>query len=117
MFVTIKKDGMKVNADVNVKNELINKSVIKDLFLILVKKIVDSLVEKCSKNIDENEMVYNKTFNVSVGDKKCGSCMLYIVLFLVILVICVIIGSAFIYCYWYLKKMSQSFIASINEDY
>ena len=37
------------------------------------KKVVDSLVEKCSKYLDKNEMVYNKTFNVSVGDYKCGS--------------------------------------------
>ena len=43
-------------------------------------------------------MVYNKTFNVLVGDYKCGSCTLYIVLFAVILVIGVIIGSVFNYC-------------------
>ena len=68
------------------------------------KKVVDSLVEKCSENINENEVVYNKTFNVLVGDHKCGFCTLYIVLFVVILVIGVIIGSVFIYCHWYLKK-------------
>ena len=68
------------------------------------KLVVDSLVEKCSENIDENEVVYNKTFNVLVGDHKCGSCTLYIVLFVAILVIGVIIGSAVIYCHWYLKK-------------
>ena len=49
-------------------------------------------------------MVYRKTFNVSIGDYKCGSCTPYIVLFVVILVIGVIIGSVFIYCHWYLKK-------------
>ena len=68
------------------------------------KKVVDSLVEKCSENIDENEMVYNKIFNVSVGDYKFGSCTLHIVLVVVILVIGVIIGSVFVYCHWYLKK-------------
>ena len=62
----------------------------------MLKKVVDSLIEKCSENIDENEMVCKKTFNVSVGDYKCGSCTLYIVLFVVILVIDVIIGSVFI---------------------
>ena len=49
-------------------------------------------------------MVYNKTFNVSVGDYKCGSCTLYIVLFVLILVIGVITGSVSIYCHRYLKK-------------
>ena len=62
-------------------------------------------------------MVYNKAFNVLVSDYKCGSCTLYIVLFVVILVIGVIIGSVFIYVYWYLKLISQNFIASINENY
>ena len=32
------------------------------------KKVVNSFVEKCSENIDENEMVYNRTFNVLVSD-------------------------------------------------
>ena len=49
-------------------------------------------------------MVYNETFNILLNDYDCDSCTLYIVLFFVILVISVIIGSVFIYCYWYLKK-------------
>ena len=36
LFVTINKDGMKKNVDVNVKNELIKDYVIKDLFGIQV---------------------------------------------------------------------------------
>ena len=28
------------------------------------RTIVGELVEECSKNIDENEMVYNETFNI-----------------------------------------------------
>ena len=35
VFVIIKKDGMKINADVNVKNWLTKEYVIKDLFGIL----------------------------------------------------------------------------------
>ena len=47
----------------------------------------------CSENIGENEMIYNETLHISLGDYKCNSCTLYIVLFVVILVISVIIGS------------------------
>ena len=36
VFVTINKDGIMINADVNVKNCLIKVVVIKDLFGILV---------------------------------------------------------------------------------
>ena len=36
IFVTINKDRMMTNADVNVKNQLIKQYVIKDLFGILV---------------------------------------------------------------------------------
>ena len=61
-------------------------------------------------------MVYNKTFNVLVSDYKYGSFTLYIVLFVAILAIAVIIGSVFI-CLLVFRKISQNFIASINEDY
>ena len=36
LFVTINKDGIKINVDVNAKNQLIKEYVIKDIFLILV---------------------------------------------------------------------------------
>ena len=36
MFLIINNIGIKINADVNVKNELIKKYVIRDLFGILV---------------------------------------------------------------------------------
>ena len=36
VFVTINKDGMKVNADPNVKNKLAKEYVIKNSFRILV---------------------------------------------------------------------------------
>ena len=41
VFVIINKDGMKINEDVNVRNLLIKKGVIKDLFGILVIVIVN----------------------------------------------------------------------------
>ena len=49
-------------------------------------------------------MIYNGTLNVSLSDYKCGSCTLYIVLFVVFLVTIVIISNIFIYFYWYLEN-------------
>ena len=47
------------------------------------KKIIDKLVEECSKNIDGNEMLCNETLDVipSSDNKICGSCVVYIILF------------------------------------
>ena len=64
--------------------------------------VVDKLVEECSQVIDENK-IYNETLNaISSGD--CASCTLYVVLFAVFLRTSIIIGSSFIYFYWYSKK-------------
>ena len=68
------------------------------------RKKADLLVEECSKNIDENEMIYNETLNVSLTDYKCNSCSLYIVLFAVFLRAIVIFIAVFIYFCWYSKK-------------
>ena len=41
------------------------------------RKIVDNLVEECSENIYENEMIYNGTLNaITLNDYKevCNSC-------------------------------------------
>ena len=40
------------------------------------KKLVDKLVEECSKNIDGNEMIYNDTLNDY--EKVCNSCTIHI---------------------------------------
>ena len=61
-------------------------------------KTVDKLVEKCSENIDGNEMIYNKTVNAKVRN----SCTIYIVLFVIFLIIS--ISIVFIYFPWCLKK-------------
>ena len=76
------------------------------------RKMAGELVEECSKNIDENEMIYNETLNtislnaVPLNDYKkvCGSCTLYIVLFAVFLATSTVISAVFIYFYWHLKK-------------
>ena len=75
------------------------------------------LGEEWSKNIDENEMIYNETLNaISLNVYKSNSCTLYITLFVLYLVTSVI-SSVFISFYWYLKRILQMLITSINEDY
>ena len=57
-------------------------------------------------------MLHNEALNVIPLDvihlndykKVCGSCTLYIVLFVIFLVISICISGAFIYFHWYLKK-------------
>ena len=62
--------------------------------------MIDQIVEKCSENIDENEMIYIGTMN----DYESSSCALYTVLFLVFLMINIVVSSIFIYFCWYLKN-------------
>ena len=49
------------------------------------EKIVDKLVEECSKNLDGNQMIYNDT-----------SCIIYIVLLAIFFMISISISNAFI---------------------
>ena len=52
-------------------------------------------------------MIYNETLStIPLNDYKivCGSCTLYIVLFVMFLVISAAISAVFIYFYWYSKK-------------
>ena len=52
VFVTINKDGMMTNADVNVKNYLAKERVIKDLFGILVIVRVNVINHAILENIE-----------------------------------------------------------------
>ena len=63
------------------------------------KKLVDKLIEECTKNIDEVEIAGENEHK-----NKCSSCTLYIVLFSIIFTISIGIGIYFTYFYWYLKK-------------
>ena len=57
-------------------------------------------------------MIYNEILNtISLNDCKnvCGSCTLYIVLFVVFLVTSTVISSVFIYFYWYSGKNITNF--------
>ena len=57
------------------------------------KTLVDKLVEECTSVIEEN-----RTSVISPSD--CGSCTIYVVLFIVFLVQCLITASVFAYFYW-----------------
>ena len=59
------------------------------------KKLVDKLVEECREDINENEMIYNGTFNDY--RKVCNSCIIYIVLFVIVFLIIIGISSAYFY--------------------
>ena len=83
------------------------------------QKIAGALVEKCSKNIDENEMIHNETLDaipLNVYENVCSTFTPYIVLFGVFLVISIVISSVFVYFYWYSKKEDndQSYLKKHN---
>ena len=80
------------------------------------KRLIDKLVEKCSENIDGNEMLYNETLDLislntiplNVYKKVCNSCTIYIVLLAVFFITSICISSVFIYFHWYLEKYNVS---------
>ena len=47
-------------------------------------------------------------------ERACGSCTIYIVLFVVAILMIIVISSAFIYFHWYLKKSNTGI--NINPD-
>ena len=73
------------------------------------KRIIDKLVEVCSENIDENKMFYNETLDIiSPSDNKTSdSCIVYIVLFSVFLIINIYMAIYF-YFFLYLKNRSTN---------
>ena len=73
----------------------------------------DKLVEACTENIDEKELIYNGTLN-SYGN-VCNSCTIYIVLLIKFFLISIGISCAFVYFYWYLKKDNAN-ITNINAN-
>ena len=76
------------------------------------KKIIDKLVEECSENTDQNEMLYNETLDIisSNDNKASNSCTVYIILFSVFLIISI---STAIYNYFFLYLK----IRSTNSHY
>ena len=56
------------------------------------KRLIDKLVEECNENINGNEMIYNTTLN----EKVCNSCTIYKVLFVIVFLTIIDIGSVYI---------------------
>ena len=70
------------------------------------KKINDKLTEECIENINANEMLYNETLDVilsSDNNETSNSCIVYIVLFFVFLIINIYM-AIYVYFFLYLKK-------------
>ena len=63
--------------------------------------LIDKLVEECTKNNDNFQ-----TLN-TISSHDCASCMLHVVLFAVFLTTGVIIGGAFLYFHYYLKRNDE----------
>ena len=62
------------------------------------KKIIDKLVEECSENIDGNEFLCNETLDIvsSSDNKTSGSCVVYVILFSVFLIISISMAISYI---------------------
>ena len=74
------------------------------------KKIIDKLVEECSENVDGSEMLYNETLHIissSDNNKTSGSCIVYIILFSVFLIINIFM-VIYVYFFLYLKNRSTN---------
>ena len=63
------------------------------------KNMIDKVVEECSENINESEVIYNSTVNaIPLNDyRKINSCTVYIVLLIIFFIISISISSVFIY--------------------
>ena len=60
------------------------------------KKLIDSLVEECTKNIDKTKLV-KKTLDKNENKDKCNSYVVYKVLFFTFFIISIEIGIYFVY--------------------
>ena len=51
--------------------------------------MIDKLVEECSENIDGNKLLYDETLDIisSSDNKTSDSCVVYIILFTVFLIV------------------------------
>ena len=82
------------------------------------KKIIDKLVKEFSENIFENETLDINPLDaipLNVYKKMCNSCMVYIVLFVVFLIIYICICTVFIYFHWCLKKITYALILVLDN--
>ena len=65
--------------------------------------LIDKLVEECTSVVDSNK-IYNESLN-TISSDDCASFTVYVILFAVFLTTSVIIGSSFVYFYWYKKDV------------
>ena len=70
------------------------------------KRFVNKLVEECSENIDKKKLLSSEMMNVTLYEceNAHNSCIIYILLFVISLIISTSISSVFIYFHWYLKR-------------
>ena len=73
------------------------------------KKLVDKLVDKCTKTIEEVKLARIALAEIE-NSYKCSSCAVYIVLMIVIFAICTGITTYFVYYNWSLIKNNASCI-------
>ena len=73
------------------------------------KKLVDKLIDECTETIEEVKLA-NITFTENENNYECGSCMVYIVLMIVVIVISTGITVYLVYYNWSLIKNNVSYI-------
>ena len=67
------------------------------------KKLVDKLIDECTETIEETELT-NITLTENENDYKCSSCIVYILLMIVVIVIFTGITAYLVYYNWSLIK-------------
>ena len=67
------------------------------------KKLADKLIDECAETIDETKLA-NITFTKNENNYECGSCMVYTVLMIVVILISTGITDYLVYYNWSLIK-------------
>ena len=76
---------------------------IQTLKIVNAEKLADKLIDECAETIDETKLV-NIKFNENENNYECGSCIVYIVLMIVVIVISTGITVYLVYYNWSLIK-------------
>ena len=95
--------GIQVIMNVNAINHVMLENIYIRKIVSVRKRLIDKLVEECSENIDEIEMVYNYTLNDNKNLNefcKYSFCTVYIILFIIAFLIIIGISSAFVHFHW-----------------
>ena len=120
VFVIINKNGIKINADVNVLSFI---DVVKNfvgilvvVFVIFKKKVAHLLIDECEENISEDEMIKNKAKSVYKYNKSqlVEKYKPFVALFILFLLVSLIISGIFVY---YFNSHSKSKRKDIYKAY